>query len=35
MDAVIEYEERCILVFEYTKKSFDGLRYDFDKYRDI
>ena len=34
-DAIIECEERCILVFEYIGKSFDGFRYDFDEYRDV
>ncbi len=34
-DAVIKYEKRCILVFEYIGKSFDRLCYDFDEYRNI
>ncbi len=34
-DAVIKCEERYILIFEYIKKSFDRLYYNFDEYRDI
>ena len=34
-DIVIKCEKRCIVVFEYIKKSFDGFYYDFDKHRDI
>ena len=34
-DVVIECEKRCILVFEYIKKSFDGFRRDFNEYRNI
>ena len=35
IDVVIEREECYILVFEYIKKSFDGLRCDFDEYWDV
>ena len=34
-DAVIKYEEHCILALEYIRKSLDGLRYDLDEYRDV
>ncbi len=34
-DTIIEREERYILVFKYIRKSLDGLRYDFDEYRDV
>jgi len=34
-DIVIKCKERYILVFEYIRKSFDGLRCNLDKHRDI
>ena len=34
-DAVIKRKKRCILVFEYVKKSLDRLRRDLDEYRDV
>ena len=34
-DAIIECEERRILVLEYIEKSFDGLCCDLDEHRDV
>ncbi len=34
-DAVIKYKKRCILALKYIGKSFDGLRCNFDEYRDV
>ncbi len=35
IDIIIKCEKRCILAFKYIGKSFNGLCYNFDKYRDI
>ncbi len=35
INIIIKCKERCILVFEYIKKSLDRLRYDLDEHRDI
>ena len=35
INIIIKCKERCILVFEYIKKSFDKFRYNFDKHRNI
>ncbi len=34
-NTIIKCEERCILIFEYIKKSLDGFRYNLDKHRDV
>ncbi len=34
-DAIIKYEEHCILVFEYIGKNFNGFRCNLNKYRDV
>ena len=34
-DAAIERKERYILVFEYIRKSFNGLCRDLDEHRDV
>ncbi len=31
-DAIIECEKRCILIFEYIRKSLDGFCHDLDKH---
>ena len=34
-NAVIKYEKRCILVFEYIKKSLDKFHCNLDEYQDV
>ena len=35
INAIIKCEKRCILIFEYIKKSLDRLRHNLDKHQDI